>query len=253
MRVKPSVGLGVGIAAGYMALFGALFALSGVDYDELSDTAENVRDAVVIPLAIAAVVLIVLTSFLGWWRPVLREQKRAGGWVITVPIVMFLAILAGADWANIAELDSELLLYIGIGVALVGFCEELVYRGLVVVSFRSTLAESQVWLWSSVAFGLLHAINFLLGQDLGPTVVQVFITAFLGSLLYVARRATGFLVVPMVLHLLWDYASFTQGDDNARGGIMMALALILVIASLTAGRKYLFGTAEEPVDERVAA
>ena len=136
-------------------------------------------------------------------------------------------------------------------MALVGFCEELVYRGLLVVSFRSTLAEPMVWLWSSVAFGLLHSINVLLGQALGATLVQVIVTAIIGSAFYISRRATGLLVVPMVLHLVWDYSAFTQGDDHALGNLPQVLGLVLVIVALTAGRRYLFGTPEDPIDESV--
>jgi hypothetical protein len=48
MRVKPSVPVGVGLAVGYTALFGGLFALSGVDYDDLSSSADNALKAIVI-------------------------------------------------------------------------------------------------------------------------------------------------------------------------------------------------------------
>ena len=253
MRVKPSVPIGIAIAVVYMAVFGGLFALSGVDYDAVADSPENVRNAIVIPLAVAAVLLVIVTSVFGWWRPVLRERRRAGGWLIAVPIVIFLALLAGLDYANLADLDTELLLWIGVAVALVGFCEELVYRGLLVVSFRSTLAEPMVWLWSSVAFGLLHSINFLLGQDLGPTIQQVIVTFIIGSAFYISRRATGMLVVPMILHLMWDYSSFTQSEGHTLGALPQTIGVILVIAALTAGRKHLFGTSEDPVDESADA
>ena len=253
MRVRPSVGLGIGIAVVYMAVFGGLFYASGVDYVEVADTAANVRNAIVIPLAVAAVLLIIVTSVFGWWGPVLRDRRRAGGWVIAVPIVLVIAVLAGIDYQNLSELDSELVLWIGIAVALVGFCEELVYRGLVVVSFRSSLKEVHVWLWSSVAFSLLHSINFALGQDVGPTLQQLVLTFMIGSGFYIARRTTGMLIVPMVMHLLWDYSSFTQGEGHTIAALMQWVALLAVIVGLTAGRKHLFGTAEQPVDEAVVA
>jgi len=252
MRVRPSVGLGVAIAVAYMAVFGGLFYASGVDYDQLGDTAENVRNAIVIPLSVVAVLLVVVTSIFGWWGPVLRDRRRAGGWVIAIPIIVVIAVLAGIDYQNLSELDSELILWIGIAVALVGFCEELVYRGLEVVSFRSSLKEVHVWLWSSVAFSLLHSINYFLGQGLGSTIQQVVITFMIGSGFYIARRATGMLIVPMVMHLLWDYSSFTQSEGHTIAALMQWVALIAVIVGLTAGRKFLFGTPEEPVDEAVA-
>jgi hypothetical protein len=88
MRVKPSVPVGIGLAVGYMALFGGLFALSGVDYDDLSNSADNALKAIVIPLSVAAVVLVIVTSVLSWWKPVLRETTRVRGWLVVVPILM---------------------------------------------------------------------------------------------------------------------------------------------------------------------
>ncbi|MEA3502466.1 MAG: CPBP family intramembrane glutamic endopeptidase [Actinomycetota bacterium] len=242
MRVQPSVKIGIVLALGYTALFGGLVKISGVGYADITATAENARNAIVIPLAIIAVVLIAVTTFFGWWKPVLRDEKRATGWVIIVPIVLIVAVFAGVNYRGLSEMDSTLLLWIGIAAALIGFCEELMYRGLVVVSFRSTLKESQVWLWSSVAFALLHSINYLLGQGASPTVRQVIMTFVIGSGLYIARRTTGLIIVPMIIHLVWDYSAFTAGD-YALSGPLGLLALVVVVIALAAGHKHLFAPA----------
>ena len=242
MRVQPSVKIGIALAVGYMALFGILVKMSGVGYDDITATADNARSAIVIPLAIIAVVLIALTTFFGWWKPVLREERRATGWVIIVPIVLIVVALAGVNYSGLAEMDSKLLLWIGIGAALVGLCEELMYRGLIIVSFRSTMKESHVWLWSSVAFALLHSINVLLGQGAIPTIRQVVVTFVIGSGLYIARRTTGLIIVPMIIHLVWDYSAFTAGD-YALSGPLSLLGLLVVVIALAAGHKHLFAPA----------
>lgn len=242
MRVQPSVKIGIAMAVGYTALFGILVKSSGVAYGDITATADNALKALVIPLSIIAVLLVALTTVFGWWKPVLREERRATGWVIIVPIVLLATVFAGVNYRGLSEMDSKLLLWIGIGAALVGLCEELMYRGLVVVSFRSTLKESHVWLWSSVAFALLHSINLLLGQGAVPTVRQVIVTFVIGSGLYVARRTTGLIVVPMVIHLVWDYSAFTAGDYALSGPLSM-LALLFVVIALAAGHKHLFAPA----------
>jgi membrane protease YdiL (CAAX protease family) len=239
VRVQPSVRIGIALAIGYAALFGVLFKISGVGYDDLSASAENVRNAVVIPLTIIAIVLIALTTFFGWWKPVLRDKKRVTGWLIIVPIALVVITLAGMNYVGLSESDAELLLWIGIAVTLVGFSEELMFRGLIVVSFRSTMKESHVWLWSSVAFSLLHLTNVLLGQAIVPTATQMAVTFVLGSGLYIARRTTGLLVVPMIIHLVWDYSAFTAGGYGLAGTLSM-LALLVVVIALIVGRKHLF-------------
>ena len=252
MRVRPSAGIGVALAAAYMIVFGGLFKLSGIGYDDITASADNALKALVIPVGIAVAVFAIVTSIFGWWKPVLRDRQRAGGWLIAVPILMLVALLAGVDYGNLQVLDSKLLLWIGLGTAFVGIGEELMYRGLVVVSFRGSMSEVQVWLWSSVAFGLLHSINVLLGQGFGATVQQVVVTFVIGSGMYVARRATGWIVAPMFLHLLWDYSAFTQGEGRSMASLVQTGLLILVIVALVAGRGRLFGTAEDPVNETVS-
>lgn len=241
MRVKPSVSIGVGLAVAYTVLFGILVKASGVAYGDLTSTADNALKALVIPMVIVSAVWLTVTTVLGWWKPVLRDRERAGGWLIAVPIVLALLTLGGIDYANLGEIDSKLLLWIGIGVVLVGLSEELMYRGLVVVSFRSTLSERSVWLWSSVAFALLHTINVLLGQGLTPTVRQVALTFLIGTGFYIARRATGTILVPMALHALWDFSAFTQSGDAPIAAIIALIAsIVIVIVALIAGRKRLF-------------
>jgi membrane protease YdiL (CAAX protease family) len=244
MRVRPSVPVGVGLAVGYMALFGGLFALSGVDYDDLSNSADNTLKAIVIPLAVAAVVLVIVTSVLGWWKPVLRETTRVRGWLVVVPILMVVATLAGINYGGLGDIDSKLLLWIVVGTLLIGFCEELMYRGLVLVGFRGGMREAFAWFWSSVAFGLLHSINFLLGQDLLPTLQQVVMTFLIGSGFYIARRTTGVIFVPMAMHTLWDFSSFT-GDGYALSAALGMISLLAVLVGLIAGRHHLFPKANE--------
>jgi membrane protease YdiL (CAAX protease family) len=245
MRVRPSVGAGIGLAVAYMAVFGGLFKLSGVGYDDVTASADNMLKAVIIPVGVALLVFIVVTSIFGWWKPVIRDRQRAGGWVTAVPVVMIIAILIGVDYANLGVLDASLVLSIGVGTALVGLSEELMYRGLVIVSFRGSMREGHVWLWSSVAFGLLHSINALLGQSVGATVRQVGFTFLIGSGMYIARRATGWILVPMVIHAAWDFSTFTQGGESSLGGLIQMLTLLLLVVVLVAGRHRLFDTTGE--------
>jgi hypothetical protein len=243
MRVQPSIKFGVALAVGYMALFGVLVKMSGVGYDDLTASADNALKGLVIPMTVVTVVLLVVTSVFGWWKPVLRDEKRATGWVIVVPIVLLFTVFAGVNYSGLSEIDSKLLLWIGIGAALVGVSEELMYRGLVIVSFRSAMKESHAWLWSSVAFALLHSINVLLGQGGAATIVQIMSTLVIGSGLYIARRTTGLLIVPMIIHLVWDYSVFTAGDYQLSGLLGFA-ALIVVLVTLVVGRKHLFPPGE---------
>ena len=128
-------------------------------------------------------------------------------------MVFVVAIVAGIDYSRLGKLDTEFIVWAAVAAVLVGFAEEGTYRGLSVVAFRSGYSEFRVWLFSTLLFMYLHAWNFLAGQDLGPTVAQLVFTFALGSVLYAVRRATGTLIIPMLLHGGWDFASFTATSD----------------------------------------
>jgi len=88
---------------------------------------------------------------------------------------------------------------------LIGFVEELAYRGIgVTMVRRGGHGEWVVAAVTSLFFGLSHLANLLAGQSLatvGPTVIY---TIAFGALMYLTMRSTGFLVGAMVLHGLTD-------------------------------------------------
>ena len=60
--------------------------LSAVQFTEIGKTAEFTWRGAVLDLAVAAVLLAITTSLLGWWRPALFERKRSHHkWPIFVP------------------------------------------------------------------------------------------------------------------------------------------------------------------------
>ena len=208
---RPSIAWAIGLL--YGPAFIALLLVSGVDYDTIADSTHNFVRAVVVTMAILTVAVIALTTWLGWWRPVLRDDRPAPRWMISIPIVFAIAILAGIDYGRVADLQTSFLLWAAVGTLMVGFCEEMVYRGLAVVGFREGYSEVRVWLFSSLLFMLLHAWNLIAGQSLPATLFQLGFTFVLGSILYAVRRTTGTLVIPILLHAGWDWTSFTGASD----------------------------------------
>ncbi len=89
----------------------------------------------------------------------------------------------------------------------VGVFEELLTRGVLLVGLRRRLPEFGVWIASCVLFGLLHLLNILAGAAVGATLLQVGFAASFGSTLYLARRLTGNLLLPVLLHAFWDFGS----------------------------------------------
>ena len=182
----------------------------GADYRDL--VSESVAlQRLVLPLALGAAFLIGAVTFLKAWTPVLTEAAPARPrWVLWMVLAgmfgLFLSNAAPAHWRLLSA--GHLCTLVAAGV-LVGFNEEVVARGMLVAGLRTrTSNELWVWLGSSALFGAMHLPNALFGLPWYGGVIQAVFAALAGGALYVLRRTSGTLLLPMAMHGLWDFTSF---------------------------------------------
>ena len=188
--------------------------VGGVDYDEIAASTDNAIKAIVVPIGVGAAALVAAAYYLGWWHRVFRDDVRSPRWTLLVPAFMAIAIvvaLATADWEG---KSTSLIAWLFIGTIFVGIAEETLNRGLVLTAFRGGMGEVGAWFWSSSLFGLMHGVNIITGQDVGPTLRQIVFAFVFGGVLYATRRATGTLLVAIVLHAMWDFSTFMAGDTD---------------------------------------
>jgi len=228
MRVQPRPIIGIAIFVLYAAILSIAVLASGVDYDQVADTTNNVVKAVVIPVGLGALALLLVAHFLGWWRPVFRDEDRAPRWTLLIPAFIAAAVLAGLVTVDWGAKGSSLIVWILVGTLFVGIAEEMLTRGLLLVAFRGGMGEVGVWFWTSLVFGALHGLNILFGQSVGATLGQIVFAFVIGSALYASRRATGVLFVPIVLHWLWDFSTFMA--DSGEGAASTAAGLQAIVA-----------------------
>jgi len=239
MRVKPTPAIALAIFVAYGIFLILALQITGVDYDEIGDSTGNLIKGVVVPIGVGSILLAALTSRLGWWRPAVHEESKAGPrWLLVVPALLLLTAVANIVDNGFGGNVPGLLLVLAVGVIFVGFSEELLTRGLMLVGFRGSLPEVYVWFLTSALFGLLHGINFISGQGAADTFQQMGFAFAFGSVLYLVRRLAGTLVVCMALHAFWDFSviATTTGPavaatDTAPGiGQLLILPMVLIAA-----------------------
>ncbi|TDW67942.1 CAAX prenyl protease-like protein [Curtobacterium sp. PhB25] len=199
------------------------------DYPTLGQTVDSVVRALVIPEGIAAVALAVVVTGLGWWRIATVDRTRTPlRWSALAPALVLVVCLVRLPLIDWTALPAHYFLLLTVGVLFVGVFEELMARGMLLVGLRRRVPEFGVWALSCVLFGLLHLLNALAGAGIGPTVIQVVFAASFGSTLYVARRVTGSLLVPVLLHAFWDFGSigYSATADPSDTGRVVVLGLI---------------------------
>jgi membrane protease YdiL (CAAX protease family) len=224
MQPKPLTG--VLLFLGYLVVFYGVWIITGVDYLNISQSADSILRWIVAPLAAGAVYLVIVVSAAGWWRPALFEVRKAGPrWLLVGPILMLLfalLILATSDKSAVTMSMFWLAL---VGSLLVGFCEELATRGALIVGLRGQLSEPMVWFLSTLLFGLMHLPNWVFGA--GPSASAQVVLAFGGgTLFYLTRRLTGSLIFAMLLHGVWDFSNFL-GKPPAFAAAFAFLNLVL--------------------------
>ena len=237
MKQAPSVKLGLLLYAGYLAIFFTTWTVNGIDYNRIGESAETIRLWYALPTLFGCAFLVVAITVLGWWRMVLFDRSTAGSrWLWFLPALVAVVILVNFAGLPFDRLSSEILLWSTLGAVGVGFGEEMITRGGLVVGLRSRHSEGMVWLVSTLLFSALHIPNVLFGLPLEAMPVQLVLTFVMGSGLYVMRRLSGTLLLPMVLHGLWDSSLFlsdaAQHEPTALQWAVYPVAIVCVIALL---------------------
>jgi hypothetical protein len=257
-RVRPSPGVGLAVFVGYMVAVVALIKVfaGDINYQDFAKTADNFRSAILIPIGIVSVLLAVVTTWLGWWRPVLFEERTTPKWMLVIPIVAVLGPLVTiATSDHLGEFSTTHLLYLIIGFAFVGFSEELMTRGILLVGFRSEWKELLVYIAVTLCFGMMHGLNIFFGQDLTTTVTQMVGTLAMASVLYAARRTSGTLLAAMLVHALFDLSLMLSGgvaadtnDLSREGPVGISLAISISAIAFLIGIRHMFGSRSRAAD-----
>lgn len=226
---------GLALYFAYLTVFFLTWTVNGVDYNRIGESAETTRLWYALPTLFGCAVLAVGIGVLGWWRQVLFDTSRDGPrWVWLLPVAMAAIILNNFLNLPTAELSPELLLWSTLGAIGVGFGEEMITRGSLIVGLRSHFGEGRVWLISSLMFSALHIPNVIFGLPLWAMPVQVLLTFVIGSGLYAIRRISGTLILPMVLHGLWDSSLFLSVATGVAPSPIQFLVYPLAIACVVA-------------------
>ena len=179
-----------------------------------------------LPLAAGAVYLI---AFVLWarWDGVFRDRPQLSmPRFLWVPVAAFtIGTVLHFVFVSWGQLTPDLLLAILVTGVLVGFCEETLFRGILLRGFRANgRSEAIAAIGTSVLFGLFHLTNVINGSPLQATLTQVLLATLTGAILYTFRRFSGLLVVAMMSHSLWDISLFFPAMTGSTAVSLTTLA-----------------------------
>jgi membrane protease YdiL (CAAX protease family) len=147
---------------------------------------------------------------------------------------MGLVAISSLAMMNTDGATAELVMWSVLGGLGVGFGEEMITRGGLLVGFRTKYPEQRVWLFTTLLFSALHIPNALFGESVPAMIGQVVLTFIFGSLLWATRRLAGTLLLSMFLHGIWDSSIFlpgaTDSGDNPVALLLYPIAIVVTVA-----------------------
>jgi hypothetical protein len=125
------------------------------------------------------------------------------------------------------------LLYAVLSMILVGFVEEILFRGFLL---RAMLAKDKVTtaiIISAVTFGIGHIVNLFTGQASFETVMQIIFAISWGFILTMVCYKSGSIIPCIIAHAVIDVSSLFGADnelvDRIYVGVMIVTAIIYCI------------------------
>jgi membrane protease YdiL (CAAX protease family) len=178
---------------------------------------------------ILAVLAVVLLTVLRSWRKVgfRRLSQLKDLRLYWVPLFPVLPAVAAAI-LSISRMRFEEIAFFLILAVLIGFVEEVLFRGLIL----QALAPMGLWraaILSSILFGMMHLLNLFFGADLGATLLQTAYAAALGFGFAAVTLRAGALWPLIVIHTLIDFAGFLTREGTVMRGLTGTEVLIYIV------------------------
>lgn len=153
-----------------------------------------------------------VTRYFSWqmigFRPLHHRQMLWFLPSIAVLIAMWVVCLSGLSQISLSAAQWQLFGLAGFTTLLVGFGEEIMYRGIVFHAFLTTRRVRWAMLVSAIAFSLLHAVNGFGGLHLASVPLQLIMTFLFGFLFAPLMLKLNNILPLIIFHWLWDFVQF---------------------------------------------
>jgi membrane protease YdiL (CAAX protease family) len=155
--------------------------------------------------SLLSLIATVLLARLGWWkeagfRPLAARRYLLFFWLPFVPVIMNLR------HGIRSYSPANLLMFLGLALV-VGFAEEMIFRGLILRS----LAGRGLWraaALSALLFGMVHCLNLFGSTGIQNVVLQIGYATAIGFCYAALVLRTGAIWPLIIAHSMMDFFSF---------------------------------------------
>lgn len=211
-------------AFGYMAIMALGMAVMHLGFGYRYGQPVMMRVLIWFEIALCLYAFGMARRMFGDWRCGFDGVAWRGiGWMAPhfAVIAVMVAMLVQLWWPD----DSGLLALVVVTTLLVGFSEELMFRGIVLRGALTAGGAKRAVLTSAALFALLHGVNVLGGAPVVAVIAQVGLTFVFGfGLACIALRINALWPL-MLFHALWDMLLFMGTLFQVEFGIVVYLGI----------------------------
>jgi uncharacterized protein len=190
---------------------------------------------------LAAAFMLLVAWMMGWRDLGFNSVRPASSWrLLWLPMLLicgFASTLILLDRA----VPTSVLLIVAINTLVVGFSEELAFRGVLWGAARKAMSFWGAFFFVTFLFGIVHVLNALLTGQFASAGVQAFNAMLSGAAFLALRIRTHSLIPVMIVHWLWDLAVFAVGAGREGPAPVAGPMAQLTGALLIVGPMALYG------------
>lgn len=226
----PSLKVGLRTTAIYLAMIAIATIFNFVVLDPPHDTITKLQRLLPVQLVLVGLCLYVIRRHLTWRSVGFgRIRWRALLWLL--PSIMLMVVMAWDLWPALSAPAFQVVSGVGIALLisvplLVGFSEEVLFRGILLRGAMARLPVAHAMLLSAVLFALMHVLNGIVVQTIWPTLQQIAFALCVGFFLAPIALKIGNLWPLILWHGLWDMIVLASQIANTLHPIALIIILI---------------------------
>ncbi len=158
-------------------------------------------------------------------------------WLQYLPLLLILIVLLIGNKGFQAQPVSYFVYMLLSQLLLVGFVEEVLFRGMILKAFMQKGKMTAIAV-SSILFGITHALQALGGQSLADTWLQIVYALILGLVLALLVANNRAILLTVMFHGLHNFINFTGHTPSTHryDYIVLAILVAQLVWLLSSGR-----------------
>jgi len=191
-----------------------------------------VTELQVLALFIIATIWLLPAARIGLQRPVFTNIRALLPLAALLATALICWIIGLCTLPATAVIDASLSAGVLATTMVVGFTEEWMYRGLLLAALSRRYGLRKGSFIALALFGALHLLNMAAGMPPISALFQFFMTMLIGSTLLLAAIGSRSLLIPVIVHGLYDFLTVETGRLVAAGAAPWLPLVVIVIGPI---------------------